>query len=195
MLSSRFAAAVVISLAWALPAMAQEEMLGIPGPITFEGTDFELAWTSHPSPTYYKQEYVPAGEAVESYIQMFMVDVLTDGQTPESAAAAMIAGLDERKANGDPVVNYDMISNEETGELILDFLLSDTSSGNIIVEWNAYRYSPSADGTGLTLFAISRRGYSEEGATEFLGALTSWRQTTIQELAVMDLPPITIAAE
>ena len=189
----RLAAAAIVSIGLVGSAVAQEEMLGIPGPITFEGTDFELAWTSHPSPTYYKQEYVPAGEAVESYIQMFMVDVLTDGQTPESAAAAMIAGLDERKANGDPVVNYDMISNEETGELILDFLLSDTSSGNIIVEWNAYRYSPSADGTGLTLFAISRRGYSEEGATEFLGALTSWRQTTIQELAVMELPPITLA--
>ena len=189
----RLAAAAIVSIGLAGSTVAQEEMLGIPGPISFEGTDFELAWTSHPSPTYYKQEYVPDGEAVESYIQMFMVDVLTDGQTPESAAAAMIAGLDERKANGDPVVNYDMISNEETGELILDFLLSDTSSGNIIVEWNAYRYSPSADGTGLTLFAISRRGYSEEGATEFLGALTSWRQTTIQELAVMELPPITLA--
>ena len=174
-------------------AAAAKERIGVPGPVQFGGVPFKLAWTSHPSPTYYKQEYVPAGEAVESYIQMFMVDVLTDGQTPESAAAAMIAGLDERKANGDPVVNYDMISNEETGELILDFLLSDTSGGNIIVEWNAYRYSPSADGTGLTLFAISRRGYSEEGATEFLGALTSWRQTTIQELAVMELPPITLA--
>lgn len=195
MLSSRLAAVVAVSLACAFPAMAQEEMLGIPGPITFEGTEFELAWTSHPSPTYYKQEYVPAGEAVESYIQMFMVDVLIDGQTPESAAAAMIAGLEERKANGDPVVNYDMIANEETGELILDFLLSDASSGNIIVEWNAYRYSPTADGTGLTLFAISRRGYSEEGATQFLEALTSWRETSIQELAVMDLPPITLVAE
>lgn len=193
MLSSRLAAAVVLSLGFAMPAMAQEELLGIPGPITFEGTDFELAWTSHPAPAYYKQEYVPAGEAVESYIQMFMVDVLTEGQTPQSASASMILGLEDRKANGDPVVNYDVIENEATGELILDFLISDTSSGEIIVEWNAYRYSPTADGTGgLTLFAISRRGYGEEGATQFLEGLTSWRETSIQELAIMDLPPITI---
>jgi hypothetical protein len=195
MFLSRFVAAAVVSVALAMPAFAQEEMLGIPGPITFEGTDFALAWTSHPAPTYYKQEYVPAGEAVQSYVQMFMVDVLVEGQTPESAAAAMMAGLDQRKANGDPVVNYDMISNEATGELILDFLVSDTSSGEIIVEWNAYRYSPTADGKGLTLFAISRRGYGEDGATQFLESLTSWRETSIQELAVMDLPPISIVAD
>jgi hypothetical protein len=194
----RLAATALVAFALALPALAQdnEERLGIPGPITFEGQDFELAWTSHPAPAYYKQEYVPAGQVVEAYVEMFMVDVLTEGQDPESAAATMIAGLEERKANGDPVVNYDMIANEATGELILDFLISDTSSGEIIVEWNAYRYSPTADGSGgLTLFAISRRAYGEEGATEFLTGLTSWRQTSIQELAVMDMPPITITAE
>lgn len=188
----RLAAAAIVSLGLAVPAMAQEELLGIPGPITFEGTDFELAWTSHPGPTYYKQEYVPAGQVVEAYIQMFMIDVLTEGATPESASANMILGLEDRKANGDPVINYDIISNEATGELILDFLISDTSSGEIIVEWNAYRYSPTADGAGLTLFAISRRGYGEDGATQFLEGLTSWRETSIQELAIMDLPPITI---
>ncbi len=193
----RFAAAAAIAFGLIAPVMAQDklERLGIPGPIIFEGTKFELAWTSHPAPTYYKQEYVPAGQVVESYDEMFMVDLLTEGQDPESAAATMISGLDERKAGGDPMVNYDMISNEATGELILDFLLSDTSSGQIIVEWNAYRYSPTADGAGVTLFAISRRGYGEDGATQFLERLTTWRQTSIQELAVMELPPVTVAAE
>jgi hypothetical protein len=192
----RLAAAVIASVSLVAPVAAQEELLGIPGPIVFEETAFELAWTSHPAPAYYKQEYVPAGQVVESYAEMFMVDVLIEGQTPESAAATMIAGLEERKTNGDPVVNYDMISNDATGELILDFLISDTSSGEIIVEWNAYRYSPTADGSGgLTLFAISRRGYGEDGATQFLEGLTGWRETSIQELAVMDLPAITIAAD
>lgn len=190
---SRIAFAAIVSLAVAVPALAQEEYLGIPGPISFEGTEFELAWTSHPAPTYYKQEYVPAGQVVESYVEMFMVDVVTEGQTPESASATMIAGLEERKTNGDPVVNYDMIANDSTGELILDFLVSDTSTGQIIVEWNAYRYSPTADGTGgLTLFAISRRGYGEDGATQLLKTITDWRETSIQELAVMDLLPVTI---
>lgn len=188
----RLAAAAAIAIGLASPVLAQEDFLDVPGPIRFGGTDFVLAWTSHPSPGYYKQEYVPAGQVVESYSEMFMVDVLTAGQTPRSAADSMIAGLAERK-DSDPVLNYDMIENDATDEVILDFLISDASSGELIVEWNAYRYSPTEDGEGLTLFAISRRGYGEDGATTFLSSLTDWRQTAIEELATMDLPPITIA--
>jgi len=192
MLLLRLATIAVLSLGLAAPTSAQEELLGIPGPLTFEETAFELAWSSHPTPEYYKQEYVPAGQAVESYAEMFMVEVLTQGQTPQSAAAAMIASLDQRKAGGDPVLQYDLISNEATGELVLDFLLSDSSSGDVIVEWNAYRYTPGTDG-GLTLFAISRRGYGQEGAIQLLEALKQRRQASIQSLAVMDLPPVTMA--
>lgn len=191
MLLPRLAAAAVITFTLAMPAMAQEELLGIPGPITFEDTDFELAWTSHPAPAYYKQEYVPAGQVPESYVEMFMIDLLVEGETPQSASASMILGLEDRKAQGDPVVNYDIIENEATGELILDFLISDTSSGEIIVEWNAYRYAPVGDGS-LALFAISRRGYGEDGAMQFLDGLTDWRESSIQSLAIMDLPDISI---
>lgn len=171
-----------------MPATAQEEALGIPGPIVFEQTAFELAWTSHPSDTYYKQEYLPAGEAVESYSQMFMIDILTVGANPESAAADMIAGLEQRRGS-DPVVNFDMISNEATGELILDFLLSDSSTGTVIVEWNAYRYVPYGD--GLMLFAISRRGYGDE-ASGFIADLGNWRTSSIESLAVMELPKVVL---
>jgi hypothetical protein len=184
----RLAAAVIAAAALLTPAMAQEEALGIPGPIVFEETAFDLIWTSHPSDAYYKQEYLPAGETVEAYSQMFMIDVLVEGATPESAAADMIAGLKERQAS-DPVVNFDMIANEATGELILDFLLSDSSSGTVIVEWNAYRYVPYGD--GLALFAISRRGYDDD-ASAFIGRLAEWRTGSIEALAAMELPEVVL---
>jgi hypothetical protein len=188
MLVPRLAALVVVAASLLTPVMAQDEALGIPGPIVFEDTTFDLAWTSHPSDTYYKQEYLPAGETVEAYSQMFMIDVLVEGATPESAAADMIAGLKERQAS-DPVVNFDMIANEATGELILDFLLSDTSSGAVIVEWNAYRYVPHGD--GLALFAISRRGYDDD-ASDFIGRLAEWRTRSIEALAAMELPEVVL---
>lgn len=169
---------------------AQDDALGVPGPIAFEETAFSLAWTSNPSATYYKQEYLPAGDTLEAYSQMFIVEVLAEGATPESAAAGMIAALDERRA-GDPVVNYDMIANEATGELILDFLLSDASGGVVVVEWNAYRYVPYGE-DGVALYAISRRGYDDD-ASPFIGRLSVWRQASINALAAMDLPPIAIS--
>lgn len=188
MLLPRLVATAIAAAALLMPALAQEEALGIPGPIVFEETAFELVWTSHPSPTYYKQEYLPAGESLDAYSQMFMIDVLVEGATPESAAADMVAGLKERQAT-DPVVNFDMIANEATGELILDFLLSDSSSGTVIVEWNAYRYVPYGD--GLALFAISRRGYDDD-ASAFISRLADWRTSSIEALAVMELPEVVL---
>ena len=188
MMLFRFAAIAVTTAALIMPLAAQEDAIGIPGPITFEDTAFALAWTSHPNETYYKQEYLPDGETVETYTQMFMIDVLTEGATSESAAAEMIAGLERRKT-GDPVVNYDLVANEATGELILDFLLSDTSTGAVIVEWNAYRYVPFGD--GLALFAISRRGY-DDAASGFIGDLARWRTDAIRALAEMELPAVVL---
>lgn len=184
----RLAAITATAAALIMPALAQEEALGIPGPITFEDTTFALVWTSHPTETYYKQEYLPEDQALESYAEMFMIDVLTEGATPESAAADMIAGLEQRKAD-DPVVNYAMVANDATGELVLDFLLSDTSTGTIIVEWNAYRYVPYGD--GLALYAISRRGYGDD-ASGFIRELAGWRTGSIQSLAEMELPEVVL---
>lgn len=181
-------ATLIATAALAFPALAQDDAIGIAGPISYEGTSFDLAWTSNPAATYFKQEYLPEGETLEAYGQMFMVDVLTDGATPESAAADMIAGLEQRKAE-DPVVNYAMVANDATGELILDFLVSDTSSGDVIVEWNAYRYVPYGD--GFVLYAISRRGYGEE-AGDFIGGLADWRGASIEALATMELPAVVL---
>ena len=185
----RLAVLAAISAALAMPVAAQDDAIGAPGPIVFEDVRFELAWTSHPTETYYKQEYVPDGQVVESYAEMFMIDLLTEGATPQSAAAEMIAGLERRKGS-DPVVNYDVMTNEATGEMILDFLLSDTSSGAVIVEWNAYRYVPY--GEGLALFAISRRAYGEDDAMAFLKDLGQRRTQSIHALATMELPAVSL---
>lgn len=185
----RLAILAATLIALAMPAAAQDDAIGAPGPIVFEETQFDLVWTSHPTETYYKQEYVPDGQAVESYAEMFMIDLLTEGATPQSAAADMVAGLEQRKGS-DPVVNFELLSNEATGEIILDFLLSDSSSGATIVEWNAYRYVP--HGEGLALFAISRRGYGNDGAVEFIGGLGEWRRASIEALATMELPQLVV---
>ncbi|HYM87460.1 MAG TPA: hypothetical protein VET30_12095, partial [Pseudoxanthomonas sp.] len=123
------------------PSPPTEERIGVPGPIKFGAQSFALAWTSHPVPTQYKQEYLPAGETVDRYSSMLMIDVTTSATTAKALAGKMIESLKARKAT-DPVVNYDVISNPASGELILDFVLSATGAdGKDIIEWNAYRYS------------------------------------------------------
>lgn len=185
----RLAAVAIAALWFSTSALAQQDVIGLPGPIDFEGTRFELAWTSQPSPVFAKQEYLPAGQAFENYEEMFFVDVLTGDATPLSAAEALSQALERRRAT-DPLVNYDLIANPRTGEYILDFTLSDTSTGAIVVEWNAYRYVPNDE--GVALFAISRRGYGDEGTAAFIAGLGEWRASTIEALSKMNLPQVAL---
>ncbi|WP_240229313.1 hypothetical protein [Devosia lacusdianchii] len=178
----------VIAAALALPAAAQDDLIGAPGPLTFEGTEFALAWTGA-TEAEAVQEYLPEGQALESYDAMFIIRTATTGNTPLVVAQNMAAGLEERRGT-DPVVNYDLIENKATGEVLLDFLISDSSSGSIVVEWNAYRYAP-LDG-GVVGYAISRRGYGDDGAKTFLTELKDWRQNSITALATMELPEVAI---
>lgn len=182
----RLSAALAIVCFSGLAVVAQEDAVGAPGPFVLEGTSFDLVWTSHPTETFYKQEYVPEGQSVEAYDEMFMVDVLTTGVTPDEAAHAIVTSLQERKAS-DPVVNFEILKNEATGEVILDFVLSDSSGEAVIVEWNAYRYVPLHN--GVAMFGISRRGYGD-GAADLLRGLKDARATSIGALAELELPEI-----
>ncbi len=187
--------ATLLVLAITGPAAAQEvtDYLGIPGPIVLGETSYELAWSSHPLPNYTKHEYVPEGQVVENYQTMVLVEFLAGEVTPIAMAEAQMARLEERKAS-DPMVNMDLIQNESTGEVILDFLLSaPDAEGNIILEWNAYRFASEEDAEGnggALLFAVSHRAYGNDAAEAFLTDLGELRSEQIGLLASAAMPEL-----
>lgn len=168
-------------------AFAQStDRLGVPGPISFDGRDFALAWSANPSAGYFKQAYVPAGQAVETYESMLLLEVVESGIDVKGALASQVQMLNQRKAS-DPLVNMDVIQNEQSGEAILDFIVgSKDDKGDYIVEWNAYRYAP--HGQGVMLFAISHRAYGNDAARTFLGNLKTVRPDQINKIAQAKLP-------
>lgn len=170
-----------------VPAGAETDYLNLPGPIIFQDQTFSLAWSSRPSDGYAKHEYVPQGQKLETFSDMFLVEAVTGAITPGQAAKQQIEALEARKS-GDPLLNYELLENRATGEIILDFLVSDMK-GDTRVEWNAYRYV-TLDGGGVGLFAISRRAYGEDGAKPFLAGLMSTRAASIEALARYDIPDI-----
>ncbi len=189
---STLTTAAAMAVLMMTPASAQSDMLGVPGPISFEGQDYVLAWTSQASDSYFKQEYVPQGQDVDAYADMVLIEAATGAVTPMQAASAQVQSLESRRGT-DPVLNYDIIQNEATGEVLLDFLISDLSADPVMVEWNAYRYMPLAGADGVALVAISRRGYGEDGARDFMGGLGAMRGETIGALAGLEIPQIGIA--
>jgi hypothetical protein len=155
--------------------------LKVPGPIAFSGETFRLAWSSHPNDRLYKQEYLPAGQVPERYQSMLMLDLMFDGVTPRKKAEAFAASLQARKAS-DPVVNFQLLQGDN-GQVILDFVLSGKQpNGDLILEWNAYRYS--ALGDGVQMVGISRRAYGDAAAEDFLrNRLKTLRDRDIKALA------------
>lgn len=173
-------------------ALAQvTDYLGLPGPIELSGEQYELAWSSNPQDNYIKHEYIPAGQTVEAFEDMVILETLIGEIAPLQAAAAQVENLNQSRSN-DPLLNMDLIENEATGEALLDFLISATTAeGENIVEWNAYRYAPytNAQGaSGILLFAVSHRAYGDENSRAFLESLGSLRTDQIQALASAPLP-------
>ena len=139
------------------------DYLNIPGPVHYDGKDFKLAWSSHPTPEYYKQEYLPGDEKPESYNQMILIELAIGDLNVKDIAASKKNEIESRKA-GDPVASYQS-STEKSGDDIFDFMLSqDFGLENGIVEWNVYRYIPYTDSSGkkgIALYALSQRAYGK----------------------------------
>jgi hypothetical protein len=156
------------------PAVAQTvDFLGLPGPIELDGKSYELAWSSQPSENYSKQEYVPAGQSVENYDQMLLVERLTGDVKVIDAVKSQIAMLEKRKG-ADPLTHFEVLQKDATGEVVLDFLVSaKDTKGEYVIEWNLYRYAPTR--SGVLLFALSRRAYGNANAKAFLGGLKQLR--------------------
>ncbi len=171
-----------------------KDFLNIPGPITFNETDFSLAWSSNPTPTYFKQEYIPAGEVIERYNQMILVEVVQGDLTVEDAVRAQVNVIQQRKKT-DQLAQYQIVENPNTGEIILDFLLSAGTKKKLdVVEWNAYRYKAFEDDKGqkgILLFAISKRGYNED-ITLFLKGLKDERIHLINKLGAHEMPAVKV---
>ena len=194
-----FFGSVCLLLANAMPgnikiarSEAVVERLSVPQSFEFNGESYRLSWSSHPRPHYYKQEYLPSGQTSERFERMILIEATVREVNVKDVVAAQVNMLNRSKST-DPTVNFAILTNSKTDEVILDFILSaQDSKGEDIVEWNAYRYvalKGKGGVSGVVLFGISRRGYGDD-ATNFLSRLKAARPAEINALAAYPLPVV-----
>lgn len=196
-LSYLLSAFILLAMSSFIPGENQQktkDYLHVPGPVEFNKLKYDLSWSSHPSATYYKQEYVPAGQTVEKFTKMILIEAVTGEFNLQDIVKGKTAELDQRKSS-DKVTNYQVIENKATGEYLLDFVISAPgNNNNTIVEWNAYRYRKLNDKSGkkgIMLFAYSRRAYGS-ATTKFLEDLKKERTADINVLAAYSIPQVTL---
>jgi len=84
---------VVLCLSYACQSAWSDDAvdrLSVPGPINFDGTSYQLTWSSHPSAYYYKQEYLPAGQTSEHFQRMVLLEAIVQGTDVSGAVSAQI---------------------------------------------------------------------------------------------------------
>ena len=149
--------AFIASIVYGQTSNPVTEYLNVPGPIVLNKDTFKLAWSSHPSATYYKQEYIGAKDNIEKFKKMVMVEVLVGNEKAADLAKAKIAELKQLKLTN-PLVNHEVF--QKNGEYIIDFLLSQNSPDGkkvSIIERNVYRYKEVTDKNGkkaMLLFGV-----------------------------------------
>jgi hypothetical protein len=168
-------------------ADAAVDQLSVPGPLRVDDVDYLLVYAARPAPSYYKQEYVAANETADRYHRMVLVELIVGDVEIDDVVASQVQMVESRKTS-DPVANIAVMRSPGTGETIADFLLSARlPTGEDVVEWNAYRYLPHAQ--GVMLFGLSRRAYGTD-AMAFLKGLGAERVRVIQSLAAMHMPTV-----
>jgi hypothetical protein len=165
---------------------------GIPETISFNKLDYKLAWSSHPNNIYYKQEYVPAGDTVARFRDMIMIDFIQIGLPVKAAVEAQVKTIIERKKT-DQVCNYQVLKKSDD-DLILDFIMSDYTSADNVVEWSAYHYSQYTDKAGhkgVLLFGVSHRVYKDQ-IIPFMTSLLKYKTDNLKVLSTFPTPEIQI---
>ena len=81
---------IIISLLSCLSLSAQSatEYFNVGNPIKYCGTKYSLVWSAQPQENYFVQEYLPKGESLDRYNQMFTVSVIFWNITPLEAVQA-----------------------------------------------------------------------------------------------------------
>lgn len=171
-----------------------KDYLNVSGPIKFDNEEYNLAWSSHPAAGFYKQEYVTAGDNVEKFKKMIMLDFMKGRTNVKEIVDAKASEL-ERIKKSNPIVNYELTENND--EYILDFLLTASSSDGkslSIAERNVYRYKVITDksgNSGILLFGVSERSYDSD-IESFLEKLQTNRSDLVKEVIKFEIPEIKV---
>jgi len=184
-------------LAWtfALGAASLAQAQSAASKIAFAGATYHLASQAQPMPNYRKYEYLPQDQQLPHYHNMLLLEEISGDMTATDVVRAQLDFLNKRKQEqSDLVANHRIQANEQTGEFLLDFVLSghDPNVGTII-EWNVYRYVPrrTADGPhSVVLYGYSARGYGDDGGRDFLMALKEARPKMINAMVSARIPSL-----
>ncbi len=171
------------------------DRIGVAGPLTFNKTTFNLAWTDKPNDTYYIQEYLPQDEKVENFHQMLTLHLFDRDIKLKNAIKQKVQELENRKKT-DPTCQYQVTESPDGKEFIVDFLLGESKGDKMtIMEFNLYRYKQvelNNKKKGILVYAYTKRAYGDD-ITPFLKNLRKDRGALLNVMIGSEIPTVKLS--
>jgi hypothetical protein len=169
-----------------------KDYLSVKGPLNFNNTEFELAWSSNPNEVLYIQEYLPIGESLEMFNQMLTIQLFRNNITVSEAVDGLVKQLEERKKT-DSTCRYKLIESPDKKEFIIDFIMGESENDTMtLVEFNIFHYREvdlEKKTKGVATYAYAQRSYGAD-ITEFLNSLKDKRVVLLNEMIGANKPQI-----
>jgi|SRR5690554_961025 len=169
-----------------------KDYLGVGKSLMFNEHEFHLTWSGNPSVGYYKQEYLLDSTTIENYNEMLLIEAIKGNISPELAANAKVAELQQLKEDN-PTINWNVY--EGNGEIIIDFVITDKAT---IYEWNLYRYAILKDVNKqkylvLRAYSFKDKLYSNDDLKPFFNKILENRDDYIAKLGKLELPKLNVS--
>ena len=100
-----------------------EDLLSIPGPVNFEGTEFFLKRSNQPSKVIVVQDYLPRDQDLSNFTEMLSFYYFTKEIAADEAAKQKIQEV-QRKMEKDRFADVNLTENEAGREFVVDTGLS-----------------------------------------------------------------------
>ena len=134
---------------------AQEtDLLSIPNPVEYDGTEFFLARAKQRSKTLFQQQYIPKDEQLENFNQIIDFSFFNKEIEMELAVRQKVESVQSRK--DDKFAKVNVTESPDGTEYIVDFYISEApEKGDSFVEYNIYRFKKFDNGTQKSFLMLN----------------------------------------
>lgn len=171
-----------------------KDILGIPGPIEFNGAELFLSWSSEQSKTLYRQQFMPRDETIKDFTQLLDFSYFTKEIDIELAVRQKVESVQKREAK-DKFAKVHVTESPDGSEYIVDYYISEApENGQEFVEYNIFRFKNiGAENTRnfLIINYIKREFGDLKSAAR---SLAKQRNGLMSAMIEYKIPAVTVAA-
>lgn len=185
---------LVVFMVSNLKSQQVTDLLGIAGPIQFNGTEFLLSWSKQNSKSLYYQQFVPSDERREEYHQALNFSFLDkDIDIKDAVRQKIIQTQNLQKKMKSPILN--VTESPDGREFIVDYVLDETTDmGNPLFEYHINRFKKAGVQNKALLVLDYTKRYFVDSRTIFKLVLKE-RNSLMSAMIEYQVPPITLSTE